>query len=149
MRVHACDCGWKRLALYICLNHTSCLIPLPCCLPLHAGIDGSLTTIATTAAAGPGVKVPPSDSVDPDVVVGDDALPPAPLMSTEEHETAPNGAAGTYEDDTDSEGEFEDRMAEECARMHGPSPSVRGRPQVLCCTRFRSSGGAALWTTRL
>lgn len=70
-----------------------------------------------------------TNSVGPgDVAVGGvgDALPPAPLLGPDDHETAPNrgGAGGPYEDDTDSEGEFEDRIAEQCARMHGPSPSV-------------------------
>jgi hypothetical protein len=36
------------------------------------------------------------------------------------------GAGGPYEDDTDSGGEFEDRITEQCARMHGPSPLVGG-----------------------
>lgn len=70
-----------------------------------------------------------TNSVGPgDVAVGGvgDALPPAPLLGPDDHETALNrgGAGGPYEDDTDSEGEFEDRIAEQCARMHGPSPSV-------------------------
>jgi hypothetical protein len=98
-------------------------------LPASAAHGGSLATNGTVAGAA-GSKITGADDGDANSdLCTEDALPPAPLVGEAEHEAVGRNGMGasTYgDDDTDSEGEFEDRMAEECARMHGPSPQVRG-----------------------
>jgi hypothetical protein len=91
--------------------------------------DGSLATNGTAAGAA-GSKVLEAEGVEHGSdLCTEDALPPAPLVGGPEQVAGgPNGmGSSTFgDDDTDSEGEFEGRMAEECARMHGPSPQVCG-----------------------
>lgn len=89
-----------------------------------AVVDETFATNTTTAAAvgstfqGSEVVAEPPDSM---AAVPKDALPPAPLIDTAHHEAA----TGLYSDDSDSAGDFEDQMAEECARLHCSSPLVR------------------------
>lgn len=97
-----------------------------------------MATNTTSSAPGGGSSKQQQGNdapVDPDstqqATGGDDAMPPAPLVGGEDEGSAHNGG-GDSSDDSDSDCDYENRMAAECAQLHAHTSQVGW---FSCCTR--------------